>query len=109
MSLQVKAKPAHAAVELALREKGDEGFWKMHDMIMAEPKKLEISDLRGYAEELGLDMDEFDKVTADKEAIDEMLADDKGLARKCKVRGTPTVMINDKIRFQEPLIYPKNL
>ena len=51
-------------------------------------------------------MDEFDEVTADKEAIDGMLADDKALARKCKVRGTPTVMINDKIRFQEPLIYP---
>ena len=33
-----KAPPAHAAAELARREKGSKAFWKMHDLIMANPK-----------------------------------------------------------------------
>ena len=94
LSFHVKAKPAHAAVELALQEKGNDAFWKMHDMIMAEPKKLEIADLRGYAKKLGLNMANFDKTMADKAAIGKLLEADMALAKKCGVRGTPTVMIN---------------
>ena len=94
LSFHVKAKPAHAAVELALQEKGNDAFWEMHDMIMAQPKKLDIADLRGYAVKLGLNLKNFDKTMADKAAIDKLLASDKALARKCGVRGTPTVMIN---------------
>lgn len=89
-----KAKPVHAAIELALRQKGNEAFWKMHDMIMAAPKKLDIPDLRGYAEELGLDMKNFDETMADSDQIDKLLATDKAEASKCGVRGTPTIMIN---------------
>lgn len=94
LSFHPKAKPAHAAIQLALQEKGNDVFWKMHDMIMAEPKKLEISDLRGYAQKLGLNLTNFDKTMTDKAAIDKLLEADKALARKCGVRGTPTIMIN---------------
>jgi protein-disulfide isomerase len=94
LSFHAKAKPVHAAVQLALQEKGNDAFWKMHDMIMAEPKKLEIADLRGYAEKLGLNLDNFDKTMADKDAIKKLLEADMAIAKKCKVRGTPTVMIN---------------
>jgi protein-disulfide isomerase len=89
-----KAQPMHAAVELALQEKGNDAFWTMHDLIMANPKKMEVSDLRGYAETVGLDMDRFDKVMLDAAAITKLLAKDRALAGKCKVRGTPTIMIN---------------
>ena len=89
-----QAKGAHAAVELAKLEGGNEAFWKMHDMIMAHPKNLEISDLRGYAESLDLDMAKFDEVVSDPKKIDQLLAVDLAEAKKCKVTGTPTVMIN---------------
>lgn len=89
-----EAKPAHAAAELAKLEGGNEAFWKMHDMIMANPKNLEISDLRGYAESLNLDLVKFDEVIGDQAAIDELLGTDLAEAKKCKVTGTPTVMIN---------------
>jgi protein-disulfide isomerase len=89
-----QAKPAHAAAELAKLQGGDEAFWKMHDMIMSRPKNLEISDLRGYAEELGLNLAEFDEVVSDQKKIDQLLEDDLAEAKKCKVTGTPTVMIN---------------
>ncbi|MHC5144744.1 MAG: thioredoxin domain-containing protein [Planctomycetota bacterium] len=89
-----KAKPAHAAAELAFQEQGNNGFWQMHDMIFANPKDLEIATLRGYAETLGLDMKKFDEVINDPEQITNMLQPDYAEAKKCKVTGTPTVMIN---------------
>ena len=89
-----QAKPAHAAVELAKLEGGNEAFWKMHDMIMANPKKLEIADLRGYAESLDLDLAKFDEIVSDQKKIDQLLEVDLAEAKKCKVTGTPTVMIN---------------
>ena len=89
-----KAPPAHAATELARREKGPEAFWKMQDLIMANPKKLEISDLRDHAKTLNLDLQQFDTVMADAEKINELLKADLVEAKKCKVRATPTVLIN---------------
>jgi len=89
-----KARYAHAAAELARREKGPQAFWKMHDWIMANPRKLEISDLRNLAQSLGLDLKQFDSIMADPEKINELLKIDMVEAKKCKVRATPTVLIN---------------
>ena len=89
-----KARLAHAAAELVFRLKGNDAFWKMHDMIFANPKNLEVSDLRGYAETLGLDMAEFDKVFDNQKQIDNLLKTDYIEAGRCKVTSTPTVMIN---------------
>jgi protein-disulfide isomerase len=66
----------------------------MHDMIMANPKRLEITDLRGYTGSLGLNLAKFDEVMADEKKIDELLKADMSESRKCNVRGTPTVLIN---------------
>jgi len=89
-----KAGYAHAAAELARREKGPQAFWKMHDWIMANPKKLEISSLRNLAQSIGLDLKQFDSIMADPEKINELLKIDMAEAKKCKVRVTPTVLIN---------------
>ena len=89
-----KAPPAHAAAELARREQGPKAFWEMHDLIVANPKKLEIADLRGYAKTMKLDLQQFDTVMADPEKINELLKDDLAEAKKCNVRATPTVLIN---------------
>ena len=61
---------------------------------MAEPKKLDVADLRAYAVSLDMDTDTFDKVIADANVIDEFLSDDLAMAKKCNVRGTPAVYIN---------------
>ncbi len=89
-----KAKPAHAAAELAKLQGGPEKFWKIHDMIMDNPKDLEIADLRGYAQTIGMDLAGFDKVVADEKQIDELLKADMAEARRCKVTATPTILIN---------------
>jgi protein-disulfide isomerase len=85
---------AHAVAQFALRQKGQDAYWKLCDTIMAEPKKLEPAVLRTYAQTIGLDTNGLDKLWADEKAISELLKPDKELAIKCKVRGTPTVLIN---------------
>ncbi len=94
LNFHKKALPIHAALELAQQEKGAEAFWQMHDLIMASPKSMEINDLRIYAEMLQLDMENFDKLMADPEQMNQMLQTDLAEARRCKVRGTPTILLN---------------
>jgi protein-disulfide isomerase len=94
LSFHKQARPAHAAAQLAMEQGGSELFWKMHDMIIANPKALGIKDLRGYAEALKLDLAKFDTVMADPKKIDQLIKTDLAAAAKCKVNATPTVMIN---------------
>jgi protein-disulfide isomerase len=82
----------------------------MHDMILANPKDLETATLRGYAKKLKLDMKKFDKLIADSKAIDNLLKEDLALAKKCKVRGTPTVLINGlKLQSRSISSYQKRI
>ncbi len=83
-----------AMMALALRQKGNDTFWKLHEMVMAEPKKLEPAVLKIYAQALGMDTAQLDKVWADEKAIAELLKADKELAARCNVGGTPTIFIN---------------
>lgn len=90
-----RAKPAAAAAMFAAKQKGNDAFWEMHDKIIAGgTKKLDTATLRGYAEEVGLELTSFDAMLADASKIDELLKADLAEARKCGVRGTPTVMVN---------------
>jgi protein-disulfide isomerase len=94
LSFHKNAKHCSAAVEFARQEKGGEAFWQMHDMIMDNPKHLDVATIRGYAEKLGLDLDKFDALMKDEAKQNELLKEDLTEARKCRVRGTPTVLIN---------------
>lgn len=94
LSFHKDAPPAHAAAEYARRVGGDDAFWKMHDMIAGNPRKLDKDTLRGYAEQLKLDLVGFDALMASEQKINELLAADKADAAKCKVGGTPTILIN---------------
>lgn len=105
-----KAPGASAATVLAHQELGNEGFWKMHDMITAAPKKLEVSNFRGYAEQLGMDLAKFDKVMGDPVAINALIKDDIAEAKRVGVRGTPTIMVNGlKMAKRNPADYKKRV
>ena len=83
---------AQAARE-ALKQKGPDGFWKMHDKMFANQAKIKREDLESYAKDIGLDMDKF-KVAMDtmpyKAAVD---ADDKA-GTDIGISGTPAFLIN---------------
>jgi protein-disulfide isomerase len=89
-----QAPAVHAMMELALRQKGNDTFWKLHEMILAEPKRLDSAAMKIYAQALGLDIAQLDKIWSDEKAMAELLKADKELATRCNVGGTPTIFIN---------------
>jgi protein-disulfide isomerase len=94
LAFHTKAKPAHAAAELVYRKAGSDAFWKMQYMLLADPNKIEITELRNYAKSIGVDMYNFDKVMGSQTMMDELLKADKAMAIKCKVQATPTILVN---------------
>jgi len=84
---------ASEAAREALKQKGPDGYWKMHEKLMQNQQKLKREDLDGYAKELGLDADKF-KAALDsrvhKPAVD---ADDKA-GTDVGISGTPAFLIN---------------
>jgi protein-disulfide isomerase len=85
---------ATAALE-AQAQKGDEGFWKMHEKLFSNQGALDRDDLERYAKEIRLNMSNFRKaLDTDKYAdvIDRQVA----LATSLGVTGTPTYYMNGR-------------
>jgi protein-disulfide isomerase len=86
---------SEATIE-AMKQKGSDGFWKMHDLLFqnqSTPEGLKRPALEKYAEQLGLDMAKFKSAldsNAHKAAVDadSKIADDAGIS------GTPAFVIN---------------
>jgi protein-disulfide isomerase len=68
-------------------------FWEMHDMLFENQDALEVQDLVGYAESIGLDTVRF---VRDLEAgtFEKRVRDDFRSGVKSGVNGTPTFFIN---------------
>jgi Na+/H+ antiporter NhaA len=70
-------------------------FWEMHDLLIAHPEALTTSDLRGYAQELGLDLDRFGEALR-KRKYATRVGEDVESADLSAVSGTPTFFINGR-------------
>ena len=82
---------ASAAAEAAALQ---DRFWEMHELLFRRQKALEAGDLRGYAAELGLDLDRFDADLLSDGVVARVRRDvDSGLASG-EVLGTPTMFID---------------
>ncbi|MDB5216238.1 MAG: Periplasmic thiol:disulfide interchange protein DsbA [Myxococcaceae bacterium] len=87
---------AAMAAELAreaLAQKGQDGFWKMHDKLFANQQHLKRSDLDEYASELNLDIKAVARALdsqTHKTAID---TDDR-IGTDIGISGTPAFLIN---------------
>jgi formate-nitrite transporter family protein len=68
-------------------------FWEMHDRLLENQDQLEDEDLMFYAEDLGLEMDQFVGDLESDEVEEKILADQLGGVRS-DVNGTPTYFIN---------------
>ncbi|WP_066909694.1 Na+/H+ antiporter NhaA [Millisia brevis] len=75
-------------------------FWPMHDILFANQARLDPEHLREYAEELGLDMERFDRDVVSDEVRERILADMES-AHESGALGTPTFFLNG-IRHQGP-------
>ena len=70
-------------------------YWEMQELVYANPKNLEDSDLKAYALQLGLNTDQFEK-DYQSDSIKQQILGEMATARKVGVRGTPTLFINGK-------------
>jgi len=84
---------AQASAEAAEAAAAQGQFWEMHDRLFEAHRKLEDADLRHYAEEVGLDIELFEKEMEDHTYAARVREDLKsGLSSG--VPGTPTFFIN---------------
>ena len=93
LSFHQHARPAALAAMEAFSQKGDAGFWKLHDLMFANQQALDRVSLAGYARKVGLDAARFEKAI-DAEAHAALLATDADAASAAGVDGTPAFVIN---------------
>ena len=68
-------------------------FWEMHDYIFHHQHALEDADLAGYAEAVGLDLQQYTRDMAERRALAHVEEDVEG-GERSGVQGTPTFFIN---------------
>ena len=97
------AKPAANAALEAHAQKGDKGFWAMHEKLFANQKALTKENLEKYAKELGLDMKKF-KAAIEGDKYASTIQKQQALASSLGARGTPAFFINGRnLRGAQPL------
>jgi protein-disulfide isomerase len=101
---------AQAAME-AYKQKGNDAFWKMHDLLYANQPSQQSQDglkrdhLEQYAQQLGLNMDKF-KAALDNQAHKAEVDADAKAGDDAGISGTPAFIINGYfINGAQP--YPK--
>jgi len=86
------AMPAHEAARCA----GEQGrYWAYHDVLFERQPRFERDDLVGYAVDLALDRERFERCLDDhmfRAAVEADFAE----GRELGVRSTPTFLINGK-------------
>jgi len=92
LSMHSKARAAHQASEAAHRQGK---FWEMHDRIFAKPKDLSPETYLRYANEMGLDIDQYNSDLSSS-SVRKVVDDDLALAGKLGVSGTPSFFINGR-------------
>jgi Na+/H+ antiporter NhaA len=89
---------AQLAAEAAEAAADQGAFWEMHDLLLAHQDALEPDDLVGYADQLGLDTERFEK-TLSEHAATPRVAEDVDSADLSGVSGTPTFFINGRRHY----------
>jgi protein-disulfide isomerase len=84
---------AERAAEAAEAAAAQGRFWEMHDLLYENQRRLRDQDLHSYAQQLGLDVELFDKEMADH-AHAERVREDFMSGVRSGVNGTPTFYIN---------------
>jgi protein-disulfide isomerase len=84
---------AEQAAEAAEAAAAQGRFWEMHDVLYENQRRLGDQDLRGYAEQVGLNVDSFDRDLAEHVHAARVREDFMSGARS-GVNGTPTFYIN---------------
>ncbi len=93
LPMHPNARPAATVAMEAFKQKGDAGFWQMHDLLFANQRALERADLLGYAAQLGLDAAKVE-AALDQHLYDAAIDADVKAANDAGIGGTPTFVVN---------------
>ena len=85
-----------AAAEAAQCAGAQDQFWAYHDHVYEAGGSLNTSSLKGYAEEIGLDMAAFD-ACLDSGQMTAKVRDNEQKARALGLRGTPSFTVNGEV------------
>ncbi len=88
-----KDAPAAHLASVAAQKQGK--FWEFHDKLFANQRQLKLENLKQYAQELGLDMERFDRDMLDlknKTSIDADMAEASAMG----LTGTPGFFVNGR-------------
>lgn len=88
-----EARPAAMAAMEAFAQKGDAGFWKMHELLFANQQNLDRASLEGYAQKAGLDLGKL-RSALDQNTHESAIKADEAAANAAGVDGTPAFIIN---------------
>jgi protein-disulfide isomerase len=98
--------PFHDKAQLAAEAAsaaGEQGkFWEMHDKMFENQQALKREDLEKYAQDLGLNLDQF-KGALDSGKFKQKISADAAEAAKFGAHGTPSFFVNGKpVRGAQP-------
>ncbi len=83
-----------AVAALAAGKQGK--FWNMHEKLFANQRDLSDSKVEMIAQEIGLNLEQFNKDLKDP-AIASLIDRDINNGRQVNVQGTPTIFVNGKL------------
>jgi protein-disulfide isomerase len=86
---------AELAAEAAEAAAAQGKFWEMHDLLLEHQGELKFRQLREYARQLDLDLEQFDE-DLHESAHAPRIEEDVDSADLSGVTGTPTFFVNDK-------------
>jgi Na+/H+ antiporter NhaA len=89
---------AELAAEASEAAAEQDAFWEMHDLLLEHQDALDVDDLIGYAEQLGLDGERFGSDLRERAGA-VRIADDVDSADLSGVSGTPTFFINGQRHY----------
>jgi Na+/H+ antiporter NhaA/protein-disulfide isomerase len=89
---------AQLAAEAAEAAADQGAFWEMHDLLLDHQDALDVGDLIGYAQQLGLDVELFANDLRERTGA-MRIADDVDSADLSGVTGTPTFFINGRRHY----------
>jgi protein-disulfide isomerase len=88
-----QAMPAAEASMEAFEQRGDAGFWAMHDLLFENQQALGRASLERYAAQIGLDLPRFSRAL-DEHPHSARIRADSDLGNRIGANGTPAFYIN---------------
>ena len=95
-SIHSEAEKAAEAAECVRKQKGDSGYWKMHDKLFENQASLSVENYKKWARALGVNEAAFDKCLDEGETASIVKAD-ADYGQQLGITGTPSFFVNGKL------------